>query len=134
MDRIDIDNLIIKHTYHVGTLKQGIIDILGLGISPCDVLFTYERILYAKKHEVDYSTRDEFKKHLEAVNDILDAPNYIGIHPDGKSIRFVKKIDKFVLVPIGIKKSGPLFVKTSYPLADDKLLTYVENGRLYEMY
>lgn len=134
MEKIDIDNLIVKHTYHVGILKQTIIDILGLSIKPCDILFAYDRILYSKKHEGDYNTRDEFKRHLEAVNEIIETPNYIGIHPDGDSIRFIKKLERLVLVPVGIKLEGPLFVITSYPIVEPKLQTYIKSGHLYEMY
>ena len=124
MDKINIDN-IDKKVYEVGILKQDVINMFNLGIEEKKICFSDDKILYTKKHKRQYDSEEQYKKCIESTPDIISKPDYIAVHPNGKSIEYIKKIDNIMLVAVRIKRSGCLWVKSVYPITQAKLDLYI---------
>ncbi|HCX63115.1 MAG TPA: hypothetical protein DHU59_11855 [Clostridiales bacterium] len=129
VDKFDIDN-IVNNVYELGMLKDSIIQLLGIESKESKVLISKDKITYTKKHCKDYSCYEEFKMHTEAAPTVLKLPDYVGIHPKGDSIIFVKKITANVLVAVRLSNTDVKWVKTIYPITEAKLNNYIKSGRL----
>lgn len=129
MYKFDIDDNSTK-VFELGTLDKEIIDLLNLNTIEGKILLSSDRIKHIKKHEKDYSSYEEFKKCTESAIEILQYPDFVGIHPDGDSIQYVKEISKNVLVAVRINNTGKNWVKSIYPISDSKLEGYLNSGRL----
>ncbi|MBP1926862.1 hypothetical protein J2Z76_002732 [Sedimentibacter acidaminivorans] len=128
-EKFDIDN-VVENVYELGLLKLSIIELLGIEAQESKILISKDKITYTKKHCKDYSCYDEFKLHTEAAPEIIESPDYVGIHPKGDSIVFIKEISKNVLVAVRLSNTDKKWVKTIYPITDAKLNNYIRSGRL----
>ncbi|MFL0194425.1 hypothetical protein ACJDU8_02390 [Clostridium sp. WILCCON 0269] len=126
-ERFDIDN-ITKKNYDVGILGDDVISQFDLKISKRKIYFSNDKILYTKKHAYKFKNIKEYKKCVEATPDIIKNPDYIAMHPNGKSIEYIKKIDSIVLVAVRIKPYGDLWVKSVFPITQAKLDLYIKSG------
>ncbi|MDD9147359.1 PBECR2 nuclease fold domain-containing protein [Sporolactobacillus sp. CQH2019] len=128
-DSIDLNHLKIS-PYYIGKLTVNIIDLLHLKTNEKDILLWKDRIRYIDKHKSDFTSDEEFKKHVEAIPDIVQNPDYVGIHPKGESIEFIKKIDRLMLVAVRLNlKSDVLKFRSAYPIKQSQLESYLKNGR-----
>ncbi len=129
IERFDIDNL-NKGAYCVGKVNQKVINLLKLNINEVDIIFSKDKIEYTKKHKDDYKTYEDYKKLTELTPDIISNPDYISMHPSGKSIEYIKIIDEAIVVAVRVKPFGVLWVKTVFPITIDKFKTYEKSGTL----
>ena len=74
-----------------------------------------------------------FNKYTERLPEIISSPDYVSVHPNGKSIELIKKLEENVLVAIRIRSNGPLWIKSFFDIKDDKLSNYIKSGRAMEL-
>src|SRR5665647_343968 len=110
----DIENL-NKGAYCVGRLNNKAIKLLNLNLKEADILFSNDKIEYTIKHQQDYKNYDDYKRLTELTPDIIENPDYLALHPNGKSIEYIKIIDEIMIVAIRVKPQGALWVKSVYP-------------------
>ena len=75
-------------------------------------------------------------KYIDDIPDILENPDYLGVNPNekDKSIEFVKKYSKNVLLGVKLEKEGQyLYISTMYEVQESKLNRRLYSGRLKEM-
>jgi hypothetical protein len=132
IEHYNISNL-DKLEYTVGRINQDIINLLGLQICECDIKLTAKRIRHTKKHECDFECFTEYKTCIESAPEIIGSPEYVGLHPDGNSIRYVRSIGSakiIILVAVGLEDIPVQWVKTIFAITDDKLKKYIASGQL----
>ena len=122
----DIDNL-KNAAYTVGYMDQRVIETLGLSIKPGPIKISRSRIRHTKKHEIDFPNRSVYKLSVESIPDIIETPDYVSLHPDGESIRYIKKISDNLVVAVGLEGMAEYWIKTFFPITDDKLELYKES-------
>lgn len=131
-DKLDIDN--IKDTpYHIGKLTNEINTLLGLSLGERDIIIWKDRIKYIEKHKSDFGSEEEYKEHVEAIPSIVQSPDYVGLHPNGDGLEFIKRINGLMLVGVRIKSKGKLVVRSSYPIKETKLNNWLSSGRVKKM-
>lgn len=111
----------------VGILTDEVIDLLDLDRSLLEDLTIYlnsDRKKHMRKHQDEF---DDFEKVYDSIGDIIQNADYVGKHPKGKSVEYIKKIDGNVLVAVRIDKK--LTVRTMYTIKDTKLKNYIKSGR-----
>lgn len=125
--KIDVSNTQDK-VYKVGYLSDDIIEFLGLKIDEKAIFFNSSRFRHIKKHISDFKNYDDYKNNVQYLPDIIQSPDYIGVHPNGESIEFIKRVNKIMLVAVRIKKQGALWVRSVFPITEDKLNLYLSSG------
>jgi len=129
IEHFSIDNL-NKGAYCVGKVSKKVIGLLNLNINEVDIIFSKDKIEYTQKHIQDYKTYDDYKRLTELTPEIISNPDYISMHPSGKSIEYIKVIDEVMIVAVRVKPSGVLWVKTVFPITIDKFNIYKSSGTL----
>lgn len=113
----------------VGKLTAEVIQAFGLDYEEeKEIFLSSKRKRHMEKH------RDEFKDFddvFDRIDEIIDEPDYIGLHPSGQSLEYIKRIDGNVLV--AVRLSEELTVRTMYVIKDTKLENYVNAGRTKKM-
>lgn len=128
--KLDVGNM-KKGPCVVGVAQKKILSNIGISFdNELEIVLWKDRLKHIEKHKKDFDSEEEYQLHLESIPDIINNPDYIGIHPKGHSIEYVKRVDKVVLVAVRIKASGPLSVRTLYPLKENKLNNYLKSGRM----
>lgn len=128
-DTFDLSNL-EKGFYKIGKLTMNIIDLLGLETEEKEIIIWSDRVDHLEKHKNDFDNDEQFYKHVEAIPDIVQNPDYVGIHPNGGSIEFIKLIEKNVMVAVRINNSKKLAFRTCYPISDNKFEKFKASGRI----
>ncbi len=128
-DTLDLSDL-NKELYKVGKLTINIIDLLNLSSEEKDIIVWRDRLNYIAKHKNDFETEEQFYKHIEAIPEIIQNPDYVGLHPNGKSLEFIKRIDENMLVAVRLSDKKKLAFRTSYPIKQSKLNNYIAAGRV----
>jgi hypothetical protein len=128
-DKIDLNNL-NKKAYHIGNLEQKVIDLLQLQITPGIILIDVSNIKHIEKHKAKFKSEAEYVQHIQSITEIILNPDFVGVHPDGISIEFFKKIDEILVLAIRIRPHEPFWVRTVFPITPDKLQTYIDAGTL----
>lgn len=116
--------------HYVGTLDQKVIDLLHLNLSPSRIVLGSDKIEYIMKHKTKFESEQSFYYHIESIPNIISHPDYIGLHPNGDSIEYIKKIDEIMLVAVRVRTHGQLWVKSVFPITQDKLQKYIDSGTL----
>ena len=132
IEHYNISNL-DKLEYTVGKINQDIINLLGLQICECAIKVTAKRIRHTKKHECDFDSFAAYKLCIESAPEIIGSPEYVGLHPDRNSVRYVCSIGStkiIILVAVGLIDTNEQWIKTIYPITDDKLNKYIASGQL----
>ena len=82
-----------------------------------------------EKHVAEFS---DFEKAYESIPEIIRDADYVGLHPNGDSLQYIKKIDGNVLVAVslGVEEGS---VRTMYSITENKLNNYLASGRLRKM-
>ncbi len=128
-EKFDINN-INKNVYNIGKLTSDIIEILDIELNEADILISDDKIKYTEKHISDYENYQQYKEMTEKAPEIIAKPDYVGVHPKGQSIEFIKKLDKNILVAVRISNKNNMWVKSIYPITDSKLNIYIKSGRV----
>ena len=72
-------------------------------------------------------------KYIDYLPEIIENPDYIGVNPNenDKSIEFIKKYSKNVLVGVKLEKDGQyLYVSSMYDIQDSKISRRLYSGRI----
>lgn len=120
--------------YVVGVAKKETLAKVGVTITDeVDIVLWGDRLTHIEKHKEEFASEEEYKRHIESIPDIIQSPDYIGLHPNGESLEYIKKIDELVLVAVRIKFKGRLAVRTAYPITEEKLQAFLAKGRVKEI-
>ena len=60
-----------KPEYLVGRIEKGVIDLLGLSLNECNIMFSAKRIRHTKKHEHKFDSYEDYKKSIESAPEII---------------------------------------------------------------
>lgn len=118
----------------VGILTKELADLIKSNICPefnlneCDILIGKNNIEHIKDEHGNI-----LDKYGDKLTEIIKSPDYIGIHPNKKSIELIKQLDKNLLVAIRIKNKSPIWVKSFYDISNDKLQTYINRGTVFKV-
>lgn len=110
---------------YVGSLTQEVITYLGLECQPGPIYIGPSNIEHIRKRHPM-----EFTNHLQDIPDIIQRPDYIGVHPRQGGIEFVKVFDGAIMVSIRLSSRGVLFVRSLYEVSDDRIQAYLRKGTL----
>ena len=115
---------------NVGIIEKEIA--MNFGISEYadkNIVLVQNRKKHMKKHVAEFS---DFEKAYESIPEIIREADYVGLHPNGDSLQYIKKIDGHVLVAVslGVEEGS---VRTMYSITENKLNNYLASGRLRKM-
>lgn len=113
----------------IGELTNEVIDILGIERKPCNIVMWGDRLKYSEKHKKDFKNDDDYYEAMENIPNIIQYPDYVGLHPKDGSIQYIKKINELMLVGIRLKPYGELCYRTAYPIKEYQLNSYIKSGR-----
>jgi len=116
----------------IGKLTPKMIRFLNLSINPCSIMLWDDRLKYMEKYKSDFISKKAYYKHLQEIPNIIENPDYIGLHPKDNSIQFIKRIDELMLVGVRIKNKGSLNIRSSYPISNEQLQTYLDSNTAWE--
>jgi len=109
----------------VGSLSQEMISRLGLHYSPGPVHIGPSNLEHIRrKHPIEYV------KYLQDIPDIIENPDYIGVHPRQGGIEFVKVFDENVMVSVRPSVKGTLFVRSVCIVSRERIQSYLQKGTL----
>lgn len=115
---------------NVGRIKKEIA--LNLNIKEYankNIVIVSTRKSHMKKHRAEFV---DFEKTYAYIPKIIERADYVGLHPDGKSLQYIKKTDKNVLVAVSLV-INECKVKTMYTITERKLKNYLASGRLIKL-
>lgn len=133
MDRLDLNN-ITQSSYHIGILTLEVIEILGLNLKETKILIGQDKVKYTEKHKHKFSSYNEYRRHIELTPEIIANPDYVALHPTGKSIEYIKRVDEVMLVAVRVKPHGNLWVKSIFPISEAKLNVYLKSGTVKKLH
>ena len=103
--------------------------ILGINNDIQNIRYSKDNL---KKHLIKRNHIDVLK-YLDKIDDIINNPDYIGVHPNEKkgSIEYVKVFDDNVLIALKINDSQDCYyIPSMYTITDYKLQSRLFSGRL----
>lgn len=113
----------------VGELTAKVISAFGLDYEEGKEIFlSPKRKRHMEKHRGEF---EDFDGVFARIDEIISNPDYVGLHPNGQSLEYIKKIDGNVLV--AIRLSEKMTVRTMYVIKDTKLENYLKAGRTKKM-
>lgn len=117
----------------IGRLTNEVISLLNLNRSECDIILWEDRLKYIQKHIIDFESLEDYEKHVELIPEIILNPDYVGKHPNSRSIEYIKRIDRLMLVAVRLKVDGDLAFRSAYPIREEQLERYIESGRAFAL-
>ena len=75
----------------------------------------------------------EYEMYFSELSNILSNPDYVGVHPNGRSIEYLKFFGdgpERILVAIRATKRGTLFVRSLYYITEEKFNSYIDSGTI----
>ena len=127
LESFNIDNL-EDNAYQVGTLSQDVINLLNLSMDETAIMLGDDRIKYTSKHSHEFKSYETYKNCVNSIPHIIACPDYVALHPSGKSIEYIKQLDDIVLVAVRIRPRGNLWFRSLYPISPSKLSRYIKEG------
>jgi hypothetical protein len=115
---------------NVGVIEKEIAMTFGISEhADKNIVLVQNRKKHMKKHVAEFS---DFEKAYESIPEIIRDADYVGLHPNGDSLQYIKKIDGNVLVAVslGVEEGS---VRTMYSITENKLNNYLASGRLRKM-
>lgn len=110
----------------VGTLSQSAIDATGINHSAGETIYIgSDRKGHISKHKDEFT---DFNGTYNRIGEIIGSPDYIGKHPNGQSIEFVKRLEENTLVAVRINQSK-LTVRTMHTLSEVTFNKRLAKGR-----
>ena len=113
----------------LGVVGQVIVDKFNLSISPDTPVYVglHNRIHMENRHEEIYS------KYADCLGDIIQSPDYVGVHPNDSSLEYYKNFgDTVIHVKLAVRptKNGVYFARTVYEINEVSLNSYIRKGRV----
>lgn len=133
---VDLDYQFLKNGFKnikIGILTKEIANLINLNIKECDIILWEDRFKYIEKHKVNFKSEEDFVKHVKAIPNIIQNPDYVGRHPKDNSIQYIKQLDELMIVAIRIKNKGSLCFRTAYPLTHKQLDDYISSGTVWKV-
>lgn len=127
MEELNIDLLKNNKVAKIGELTPEVIDILQLNDKPRNITMWADRLEHCKKHKRDFPSEDDYNNTIKNIPQIIQNPDYVGLHPDGNSIQYIKRINQNCIVGI---TTNSLCFRTVYPIKESKLENYLETNRI----
>lgn len=115
---------------NVGIIEKEIAMTFGIAeYADKNIVLVQKRKKHMKKHVAEFS---DFEKAYESIPEIIREADYVGLHPNGDSLQYIKKIDGNILVAVslGVEEGS---VRTMYSITENKLNNYLASGRLRKM-
>lgn len=81
------------------------------------------------KH-METSHPDAFGKYFCYLEDILASPDYVNRNPRDGSIKYIKRINEYVVVGVRVSTRGTAFARTIFTFTDEKFDQYKRSGYL----
>lgn len=110
----------------VGRLNSKVIKLCNLSIKESNIFLHKSRKKHMRKHSHEFAN---FEDTYKRIDQIISEPDYVGVHPTGQSVEYIKKIDGNVLVAVRLN-SDELTVRTMYVITETKLKNYLNSGRI----
>ena len=130
MEELDLETLRNKKIIKIGELTPDIINILGLNDKPRNIMMWADILEHCEKHKCDFESEQDYLKTIKSIPTIVQNPDYVGLHPDGKSIQYIKKITDNCIVGI---TTNSLSFRTIYPIKESKLNNYIDSNRVHKI-
>lgn len=128
MDELDLN--MAEESIVVGKVTKPILDTLNLSGSEKEIVLWKDRIRYLDKHRADFPSDEDFEKHIKMIPLIIKEPEYVGLHPKGDSVQFIKRIDEIMLVGIRVSTNQRWSFRSAYPITQEKFDTYLQSGSI----
>lgn len=110
----------------VGEIDAETVRLLALGIRPGTPIYLGETNY---KH-METSHPDAFGKYFCYLEDILASPDYVNRNPRDGSIKYIKRINEYVVVGVRVSTRGTAFARTIFTFTDEKFDQYKRSGYL----
>lgn len=111
----------------VGKIKKQIIDLLELNLEQEKNIFLFEnQKSHFEKHRDEF---EDLEKVVEEIPNIISNPDYVGLHNNKNSVRYIKRLDNNVLVAVRLNNKNAN-VRTLYKITDDKIKKYLELDKI----
>lgn len=134
MHKLDINKIITgtSKNIKIGELKPEVIDLLKLDLKPQNINIWSPRLQeHCEKHKSEYSSPTAYNNAISSIPDIINNPDYIGLHQGNGNLQYIKKLDDISLVGIKIiKGESNLLFRTIFPITEDKLKYYLSINRI----
>lgn len=134
MDELDITKIATgtSRNIKIGELKPEVINLLNLDLKPQNINIWSPRLQeHCEKHKDEYSSPTAYNNAIKLIPEIINNPDYIGLHQENGNLQYIKKLDDISLVGIKIiKGKGNLLFRTIFPITEDKLNYYLYNNRI----
>ncbi|AKG37774.1 hypothetical protein VK70_14510 [Paenibacillus durus ATCC 35681] len=112
----------------IGRVTEEVLSMLSLSYGEKEIVLWKDRIKYLDKHRADFSSDEAFEKHIKLIPQIIEKPDYVGLHPKGDSIQYIKRIDELMLVAVRISNNKNWAFRSSYPISQETFDTYIASG------
>lgn len=114
----------------VGTLDKKVIDILSLSMEEGQPIFCGE----SNKEHMKSEHPDDFEKYSDRIEEIIERPDFIALHPTKKSIEYIKLYfdhnEEIVLLAVRASAKGTLFARSLYSIDKNKFDSYAKSGTM----
>jgi hypothetical protein len=113
----------------IGNLSKEIVDAFNLNYEEgTEIKLTRGRKRHMSKHREEFA---DFDATFDSIDEIIASPDYVGLHPNGDSLQYIKRMDGNVLV--AVRLGDNLTVRTMYVITENKLRNYIEADRIKRM-
>jgi hypothetical protein len=118
-----------EHKISIGKLTTDMVNFLGLSRGEADIILWKDRIAYVEgKHKNQFSSCQEYEHCISCMPEVIQDPDYLGIHPTSQSVEFIKKMDDLFIVAVRLTNKGELYFRTAFPLTEKQLADYLAQG------
>lgn len=117
-----------KKLKKIGVISKDIVSILNIDKSNINkpILIGDSNIDHMKN-----THPQDFKDFGDKIEDIINNPTYIGLHPRKKSLEYIKEFevdDEIVLCAVRITSKGTYFARSLYRINRDTLNDYLNSN------
>lgn len=116
----------------VGFITQTTVNLLGLShIEP-------NKEIYLGPTNISHMQRshpEDFARYGDCLEEVIQYPNYVMLHPSDGSIRFIREYienGERVLVAVRASAAGSFFARSLYIIEEAKLESYRSTGNLMD--
>jgi hypothetical protein len=116
----------------VGVITQATIDLLGLSNIEAnkEICVGPTNISHMQR-----SHPEDFARYGDRLEDVIQSPHYVMLHPSDGSIRFIREYiedGERVLVAVRASSGGSFFARSLYTIEEAKLESYRNTGNLVD--
>jgi len=102
-----------------------VIDCLQLPYQPCGIYIGASNIKHIhQEHPIIYDA------YLQDIPDIIQHPDYIGVHPRQGGVEYVKRYEQGIMVSVRLSSKGVLYVRSLYEVSEENIQAYLRHGTL----